>query len=298
MTEHEQTEHEQLQLLLAGCEHPYALLDQAYLPQDKARVLRTRNLQLIPAEARRRGGKYAYAEWAHVIGIFQTLIGQQTGWREGLRVLDAGCGAGLLAIACEPVLGRGGCYTGVDVALEQLAFCRQHYAADYYRFLHLDTANPFYAPGQPKAGVPWPVAQETQHLVTALSVWTHFNEQDARFYMAELARVLEPGGKALVTMFLLDEAYHATLPRTGKQEARFHSTPPQRWVFDQPAYGADEWFCPGWAEVPEEAIGITPAGLASMLDGTGLTMCAHYPGNWKEIPGPFFQDVLVLKKPH
>tara|TARA_R110002094_G_scaffold206368_3_gene177010 strand:+ start:866 stop:1300 length:435 start_codon:yes stop_codon:yes gene_type:complete len=82
---------EQLQTLLAGCDNPYALLDAAYLPEDQARVLRTRNLRLIPGEKRRRGGKYAYAEWAHVIGIFQTLIGQHTGWRQDLRLLDAGC---------------------------------------------------------------------------------------------------------------------------------------------------------------------------------------------------------------
>ncbi|WP_290741820.1 class I SAM-dependent methyltransferase [Haliea sp.] len=288
---------EQLQALLAHCEHPYALLDELYLPEDQARVLRTRNLRLIPGEKRRRGGKYAYAEWAHVIGIFQTLIGQHIGWREDLRVLDAGCGAGLLAIACEPFLGRGGCYTGLDVAAEQLAFCRQHYRGEHYRFLHLDTANPFYAPDQTAAGAPWPVADAGQQLVTALSVWTHFNERDARFYMAELERVLEPGGKALVTVFLLDEAYHATLPRTAGKAARFHGTPLERWVFDQPAYGSSEWLCPGWAQVPEAAIGMTPAGLASLLEASQLQLAAHYRGNWKEVPGPFFQDVLVLEKP-
>tara|TARA_R110001599_G_scaffold76384_1_gene209029 strand:- start:38514 stop:39395 length:882 start_codon:yes stop_codon:yes gene_type:complete len=288
---------EQLQALLARCNNPYALLDAAYLPEDQARVLRTRNLRLIPGEKRRRGGKYAYAEWAHVIGIFQTLIGQHTGWRQDLRLLDAGCGSGLLAIACEPFLGNGGLYTGLDVAAEQLEFCRQHYTGDHYRFLHLDTANPFYAPGQPAVGVPWPVPEASQQLVTALSVWTHFNERDARFYMAELARVLQPGGKALVTVFLLDEDYSASLPRATGAPARFHATPLERWVFDQPAYGASDWLCPSWVEVPEEAIGITPAGLASLLDSNGLKVSAHYPGNWKEVPGAFFQDVLVLEKP-
>ena len=79
--------------------------------------------------------------------------------------------------------------------------------------------------------------------------------------------------------------------------ARFHATPLERWVFDEPAYGASGWFCPSWVKVPEEAIGITRAGLASLLDASGLALSAHYPGNWKEVPGPFFQDVLVLEKP-
>jgi len=194
---------EQLQALLARCDNPYGLLDAAYLPQDQARVLRTRNLRLIPGEKRRRGGKYAYAEWAHVIGIFQTLIGQHMGWRQDLRLLDAGCGSGLLAIACEPFLGNGGLYTGLDVAAEQLEFCRQHYSGDHYRFLHLDTANPFYAPGQPAVGVPWPLPDASQQLVTALSVVTQSNEKKTRIYMSEVERLMEPGVKALVTVFLL-----------------------------------------------------------------------------------------------
>jgi predicted SAM-dependent methyltransferase len=64
-------------------------------------------------------------------------------------------------------------------------------------------------------------------LVTALSVWTHLNEADARFYFKEISRVLKPDGKAIVTFFLLDE---------------------------------------------------------------------QYPGNWKETPGAFFQDVLIFAK--
>ncbi len=48
---------------------PYKLLDKFYLSLDKPQILRTKNLQLIPPESNRRGGKHSYAEWAHVIGI-------------------------------------------------------------------------------------------------------------------------------------------------------------------------------------------------------------------------------------
>jgi hypothetical protein len=52
----------------------YRLLDRLYLPLDRALIRRTRNLRLLPEAAERTGGKFSYAEWAHVIGIFQTLL--------------------------------------------------------------------------------------------------------------------------------------------------------------------------------------------------------------------------------
>lgn len=282
-----------LRELLRGRDDAYTRLDAVYLPLDREQVLRTRNLRLIPAEPRRRGGKVSYAEWAHVAGVFQTLVGQQCGWRDDLRVLDVGCGSGLLAIACEPFIGRGR-YTGIDVSASQIEFCRGHYPAATCEFLHLDTANPFYAPEQGAEPQPWPLADASFDMVTALSVWTHFREQDARFYLAELARVLRPGGRALVTLFLLDEDYQRSLPRTADQVSRFHGTPADRWVFDRPACGSSGWRCPAWAEVPEQAIGVDAAAWKALLAECKLELQQLMPGNWKERPGVFFQDVLVL----
>ena len=37
------------------------------------------------------------------------------------------------------------------------------------------------------------------------SVLTHLLEDEAEHYLAETARVLEPGGRALATFFLLDD---------------------------------------------------------------------------------------------
>ena len=52
----------------------YRWLDRLYRPRDLALVRRTRNLRLLPDARHRTGGKFAYAEWAHVVGIFQTLL--------------------------------------------------------------------------------------------------------------------------------------------------------------------------------------------------------------------------------
>jgi SAM-dependent methyltransferase len=132
--------------------------------------------------------------------------------------------------------------------------------------------------------------------VSALSVWTHLNEEDARFYLSEVHRVLKPNGKAIITFFLLDELYEQGVDMRSPRQGRYHMTSQDRWIFDRPAYGSDAWFHPAWVRLPEVAIGVTRAGLDRLLSSSGLELVEYYPGNWKETPGPFFQDVLVFRK--
>lgn len=274
----------------------YRLLDRLYLPQDRRHLLRTRNIRLIPGEANRRGGKYAYAEWAHVIGIFQTLMFLLLPRKENNRILDIGCGTGLLAIASEPFLGDQGKYTGIDVMQPDIDFCRGHYPAGRYEFIHFAVANPTYAPEQDRSKSPWPVESGSIDLLTALSVWTHLSEEDALFYFREISRVLKPDGRAMVTFFLLDRTYRESLGRRSEQEGRFHMTSQNLWIFDQPTYGSDAWYHLAWIPVPEDAIGVTEQGIDRLCAHAGLQVMERHQGNWKEVPGVFFQDVLIFRK--
>ena len=283
--------------LLAASEDPYEALDKAYLALDRGKVLRTRNIQRIPEGPKRKGGKVAYAEWAHVVGIFQTLLHLHLGQHKNNQILDVGCGAGLLAIASEPFLGDTGRYLGLDVSRRDIKFCRGHYPPPQFEFIHLDVANPNYAPRQELVRQPWPVADSAFDMITALSVWTHFSEADARFYMGEVRRALQPGGRAIISCFLLDEDYQSSLAYRSDAEGRFHTLPQNRWIFDQPCYGSSTWFHPKWVKVPEQAVAISQRGLNSLLAESGLVLTKKYSGNWKELPGVYFQDVLVLEKP-
>jgi len=273
---------------------PY--IDKLFRDTDKTHIRRTKNIRLIPDYKNRRGGKLSYAEWAHVIGIFQTVMYQTLAKKIGNKILDIGCGTGLLGISSEPFTADGGEYTGIDVMTDDINFCKSHYTLSNYNFVHFDVANPTYASDQSPILKPWPTADGSQDLVTALSVWTHMSEKDGLFYLKEIHRVLKPGGKAIVTIFLLDDDYKASLPIRKNENGRFHNTNQKEWVFDISAYGSENWFTTAFAQNPEDVIGITPKGLDLLLETSGLKLTQYYPGNWKEAPGVFFQDILVLEK--
>jgi SAM-dependent methyltransferase len=271
-------------------------LDRAYLRLDRRRQRRTRSLRLVPDLAHRRGGKLGYGEWCWAIGLFQALLHAQLPRGRAPQILDVGCGTGLLAIACEPLLGAGGRYLGLDVSRRDIEFCRAHYPTPPFAFELLEARNAAYAPERAAERVAWGVADASVDLVTALSVWTHFAEADALFYLAEVGRVLRPGGRAILTCFLLDAAARAAPLRAPGGESCYHATDPARWVFDVPARGSREWLHPAWARAPEDAIAFTEAALARMLEASGLRELARHPGTWREAPGLYFQDVLVLMR--
>jgi 2-polyprenyl-3-methyl-5-hydroxy-6-metoxy-1,4-benzoquinol methylase len=104
----------------------FSWVDKIFRDVDRGDIRRTKNIRLIPGYADRRGGKAAYAEWAHVIGIFQTIIYQTLGKKTGNNILDIGCGTGLLGISSEPFVSEGGKYTGIDVMTADVEFCKGH----------------------------------------------------------------------------------------------------------------------------------------------------------------------------
>jgi len=95
----------------------------------------------------------------------------------GARVLDAGCGSGYVSQQLAPRLK----VVGVDIEAEAVAFCQKHCAGEY---LQADLSN-----------LPFP------DNTFALGFFTNTIEhlEDPHPILSELARVLKPGGKLLVT---------------------------------------------------------------------------------------------------
>jgi SAM-dependent methyltransferase len=260
-------------------------------------IRRTRNLRLMPELSQRQApGRPSYGEWCYLVGIFQTLLRTIIKKDTDNNILDIGCGTGIMAIASEPFIGDKGNYTGIDVRREDIEFCRQHYPARTFSFIHLDVSNQVFAPNQNGGKMKWEIADESIDIVTALSVWTHMNEDDAVFYFHEVNRVLRPGGKAIITFYLLDDLYHVSVNNWTEQLGKYNNSYQNSRIFNTPSSDSKNWIHPDWAVRPEETIGVTPAAIQTMLDGTRLSQTETFVGNWKEVPGVFYQDVLVFEK--
>lgn len=271
-------------------------IDKLFLAQDKKIIFRTNTIQDIPLLKDRTGGKNSYGEWAHVIGIFQSVLYWYLPKHTGNRILDVGCGTGLMSMVAQNYINDNGEYIGLDINEKEIDFCRQHYNKPNLSFVHHHSNNAFYTKDKDFVNNPWSFNDGMFNLVTALSVWTHLNEKDAVFFMKEVSRVLSNGGLVIITVFLLDEAYNEGLGVRKKIKGKYHNTLQTDWVFDKEAYGSKNWRFPGHLDIPEKAIGVTIKGLEILLKESGLKLKKHHMGNWKEVPGLFFQDILVLQK--
>jgi SAM-dependent methyltransferase len=123
----------------------------------------------------------------------------------GSTILDVGCGCGRIArwFAGDAKVAA---YVGFDVIEESVGWCRNFLlplAPDKYRFDTLDVQSDEYNPRGtiPATEVVFPLATGAAHVVIAASLFTHLFENDARRYLSETARVLDPQrGSALLSI--------------------------------------------------------------------------------------------------
>lgn len=131
------------------------------------------------------------------------------GLRPDDRVLDVGCGIGRMAVPLTGYLSPRGEYRGFDIVKEGIDWCDGAIATRFpnFRFTHADIVNRHYNPaGRHLAReyrFPYPDASFDFAFLT--SVFTHMLPPDLGNYLGEVSRVLTPGGRCLMTMFLLDD---------------------------------------------------------------------------------------------
>ncbi len=151
-----------------------------------------------PAEYRRMFEVEETQWWYHGMrAISLALLRPALGGRApvAVRLLDAGCGTGCNLLHLAAVART----TGIDLSMEALGFCRRRGVA---------------AAGGSLLTLPF--AAECFDCVTSFDVLYHRWVEDDRAAVAELARVLKPGGVLLVRVPALkllwgahDEAVHS-----------------------------------------------------------------------------------------
>jgi len=123
------------------------------------------------------------------------------------KVLDVGCGQGRMARPLIEIL-KWGNYSGFDIDRSGIEWCQEKYADIHnFKFEHADVFNARYNASGQVLAKDYKFPYETDHfdMVFLTSVFTHMFGEDIENYLSEIARVLKPGGKALITWFLWDD---------------------------------------------------------------------------------------------
>jgi ubiquinone/menaquinone biosynthesis C-methylase UbiE len=158
------------------------------------------------------GWRYDLGEWFHDTfsfhGMFRKLRQRTINlarMQPGEQVLDVGCGTGTLAMEAARRVGRGGRVAGVDPGEQQITRARAKAARR-----HL--------PIEFQVGVieQLPFPDQTFDVVFSTLMMHHLPAPLKRQGLAEIARVLKPGGRLVIADFKHKQE------RQG-QAARFHA---------------------------------------------------------------------------
>lgn len=216
------------------------------------------------------------------LGYFKELAGLQPDH----RVLDVGCGIGRMAIPLTGYLSREGSYEGFDVVRRGVEWCRRNVTPRYpnFRFQVADVHNERYNPrGRHEAqDYRFPYEDESFDLVFLASVFTHMMPDEVDNYLSEISRVLRPGGRCLISYFLLNEE-SLRLIESGKSPLDFKPSTGVYRVVD--------------LEKPEHAVGYDEEYILGLYEKHGLRPSAPEYGSWCGRDRHLsYQDIVVIKK--
>lgn len=120
-------------------------------------------------------------------GDLQQRILRYAGLRDGMTLVDVGCGSGRLAHA----LSRSSriTYLGTDVVPELLDYAKSKSSSEYRFVLHQDLSVP--------------VPDESADFICAFSVFTHLLPEESFAYLRDMKRALKRDGRVVFTFLEL-----------------------------------------------------------------------------------------------
>lgn len=213
--------------------------------------------------------------------VYLKLLGKL---RSNERVLDIGCGCGLMAFHLREFLRGDGKYVGLDIYKPAISWARKNLQNDRFAFAHIDVKNNIFNPSGKFSDNDYrfPFESGSFDFILLKSVFTHMSAEGVNCYLSEISRLLSPQGRALVTFFLLD-AKQKELAAQGKSALDF-------------SFGGDncKWV---YKNSPESAIAYSSEKVLEMVKMNNMK--AEIPlcyGTWSgREDGVSFQDMLVVR---
>jgi SAM-dependent methyltransferase len=215
----------------------------------------------------------------------QLRLLEHCGLQPTSHMLEIGCGIGRLVYELAQVID-GGSYHGFDISPAAIDWLREHYGPSLpaFRFDLVDVTNPRYRPraGAAPESVRFPYDDDRFDFACAFSVFTHLRLPVIENYLGELARVLAPGGRGVMTFFLIRPGDDR--PRLTRGRA-FAPMGDGAWTTD--------------ADLPEKAIAFEESLVRRAVADAGLVVVDEVVGRWRRPPRQpgkpsFHKDVLVL----
>jgi SAM-dependent methyltransferase len=222
------------------------------------------------------------------IGVqFLGYLIELCGLQPGDAVLDVGCGSGRVAVPLTGYLNREGRYAGFDVSRPAIAWCTENISGPYpnFDFRVADIHNGLYNPqGKYKSSeFRFPYPDGSFDVAFLASVFTHMLPQDMDHYLHEIVRVLKPGGRCLITFFLLNEESSALI-NEGKGKHKYEH--------EMQGYRTTN------ANLPEAAIAYPEAFVRDLYRKCRLELREPLSyGSWcGRTDGLSFQDIVIAVK--
>jgi SAM-dependent methyltransferase len=216
------------------------------------------------------------------IGFVHALLIGRGQLKQHERVLDLGSGNGQKAAALAGYLSPQGRYEGLDIVSDGIEWCRAAYAPyPNFRFtLACDLYSSHYNPiGTVKAEhftLPYPA--QSFDLAFCCSLFTPLMPRETERYLQELGRVLAPGGRLVMTAFLLNDA---TDPDGPTNAVRFPHAAEGCRVRE--------------ASNPSNALALPEANVRNWLKSAGMRVSEVAYGTWYGAPDLLgcLQDTII-----
>lgn len=122
------------------------------------------------------------------LGAVKRHLLVKLGLTPDMKLLDVGCGTGMLAAALQDYLGERGRYCGTDISPDAVAFCQSRYRRPNYSFRVSEMTT-------------LPFLTERFHFIVFYSVFTHTYPRETALLLREANRLLTDDGIIFADLF-------------------------------------------------------------------------------------------------